>query len=48
MKNISWKNDHVILFGKNVVTKRKTVWYGALPWTRELSGLKQMVEGFAG
>ena len=62
IKNILWKNDEVILFGKHIVTKRKTAWYGdsdylytysnitkqALPWTKELSGLKQMVEEFAG
>jgi alkylated DNA repair dioxygenase AlkB len=62
MQNILWKNDEVILFGKHIVTKRKTAWYGdsdylytysnitkqALPWTKELSGLKQMVEEFAG
>ena len=62
MQNILWKNDEVILFGKHIVTKRKTAWYGdsdylytysnitkqALPWTKELSDLKQMVEGFAG
>lgn len=62
MQNILWKNDEVILFGKHIVTKRKTAWYGdsdylytysnitkqALPWTKELSDLKQMVEEFAG
>jgi alkylated DNA repair dioxygenase AlkB len=61
MQNILWKNDEVILFGKHIVTKRKTAWYGdsdylytysniikeALPWTKELLGLKQMVEEFA-
>lgn len=62
MQNILWKNDEVILFGKHIVTKRKTAWYGdsdylytysnitkqALPWTKKLSDLKQMVEEFAG
>ena len=62
MQNILWKNDEVIIFGKHIVTKRKSAWYGdsdylytysnitkqALPWTKELSGLKQMVEDFAG
>ena len=62
MQNILWKNDEVIIFGKHIVTKRKTAWYGdsdylytysnitkqALPWTKELYGLKQMVEEFAG
>jgi alkylated DNA repair dioxygenase AlkB len=28
MKNILWKNDEVIIFGKHIVTKRKAAWYG--------------------
>jgi alkylated DNA repair dioxygenase AlkB len=28
MQNILWKNDEVIIFGKHIVTKRKTAWYG--------------------
>ena len=57
-QNIPWKNDEVVVFGKHIVTKRKTAWYGdsnyqyiysntikqALPWTRELVKLKQIVE----
>jgi alkylated DNA repair dioxygenase AlkB len=62
MKNILWKNDEVVIFGKHIVTKRKAAWYGdsdylytysnttkhALPWTKELSYLKQIVEEVAG
>ncbi|HSA72934.1 MAG TPA: alpha-ketoglutarate-dependent dioxygenase AlkB [Nitrososphaeraceae archaeon] len=58
LQNIPWKNDEVVVFGKHIVTKRKTAWYGdskyeyiysntikqALPWTRELVNLKQIVE----
>jgi alkylated DNA repair dioxygenase AlkB len=58
LQNIPWKNDKVVIFGKQIVTKRKTAWYGdsnylyiysnsvnqALPWTRELVNLKQIVE----
>ncbi len=61
MKNILWKNDEVVIFGKHIVTKRKAAWYGdsdylytysnttkhALPWTKELSELKQIVEELA-
>src|ERR687891_268708 len=61
MQNILWKNDEVIIFGKHIVTKRKTAWYGdsdylytysnttkqALPWTKELCELKQIVEKLA-
>jgi alkylated DNA repair dioxygenase AlkB len=28
MQNILWQNDKVIIFGKHIVTKRKTAWYG--------------------
>jgi alkylated DNA repair dioxygenase AlkB len=54
-------NDEVVVFGKHIVTKRKTAWYGdsdyvyiysntikqALPWTRELLKLKQIVENIS-
>ena len=61
LQNIPWKNDEVVVFGKRIVTKRKTAWYGdsnyvyiysntikqALPWTRELVNLKQIVENLS-
>jgi alkylated DNA repair dioxygenase AlkB len=28
LQNISWKNDEIVVFGKRIVTKRKTAWYG--------------------
>ena len=28
VKNIEWKNDEAIIFGKLIVTKRKVAWYG--------------------
>ena len=62
MKNILWKNDEVIIFGKRIITKRKAAWYGdsdylytysnstkqALPWTEELSWLRQIIEELIG
>jgi alkylated DNA repair dioxygenase AlkB len=27
-QTIEWKNDEVVIFGKHIVTKRKTAWYG--------------------
>lgn len=27
-KNIAWKNDEAIIFGKHIITKRKAAWYG--------------------
>lgn len=32
MKNIEWKNDKVIMFGKHIITKRKTAWYADKPY----------------
>jgi alkylated DNA repair dioxygenase AlkB len=62
MKNILWKNDEVIIFGKRIITKRKAAWYGdsdylytysnstkqALPWTEELSWLRQIIKELIG
>jgi alkylated DNA repair dioxygenase AlkB len=62
MKNILWKNDEVIIFGKHLITKRKAAWYGdsnylytysnstkqALPWTEELSWLRQIIKELIG
>ncbi|MBQ0740235.1 alpha-ketoglutarate-dependent dioxygenase AlkB, partial [Aquimarina celericrescens] len=28
LKNIEWKNDEAIIFGKRIITKRKVAWYG--------------------
>lgn len=28
LKNIEWKNDEAIIFGKHIITKRKVAWYG--------------------
>jgi alkylated DNA repair dioxygenase AlkB len=27
LKNIDWKNDEAIIFGKHIITKRKAAWY---------------------
>jgi len=32
LSTIEWKNDEVILYGKHIVTKRKTAWYGDKPY----------------
>lgn len=31
-KNIEWKNDEAIIFGKKIITKRKVAWYGEKPF----------------
>ena len=28
LRSTPWKNDEVVVFGKHIVTKRKTAWYG--------------------
>ncbi len=28
LKNIAWKNDQAIIYGKLIITKRKVAWYG--------------------
>ncbi len=33
LHNIDWKNDEVIMFGKRIVTRRKTAWYGDKPYS---------------
>ena len=32
LDKIIWKNDKVIIYGKHIVTKRKTAWYGDKPY----------------
>lgn len=29
---IPWQNDEVIMFGKRIITRRMTAWYGDQPW----------------
>ena len=28
LKDIEWKNDEAVIFGKHILTKRKVAWYG--------------------
>ena len=58
LKNIAWKREEAVVYGKHFVTKRKVAWYAdkaysytysgvvkeALPWTPELSSIKQITE----
>ncbi|MBD3583594.1 alpha-ketoglutarate-dependent dioxygenase AlkB family protein [Flavobacterium selenitireducens] len=32
LRTIDWKNDEVSMFGKRIITKRKTAWYGDKPF----------------
>ena len=31
-EEISWENDEILIFGKKIITKRKTAWYGEKPF----------------
>src|SRR6476646_11574916 len=56
LKNIIWKNDEAVIYGKRISTKRKVAWYGdsdysysntskqTLPWTIELLDLRRKIE----
>jgi alkylated DNA repair dioxygenase AlkB len=39
MNTIEWKNDEAIVFGKRIVTKRKTGWYGDKDFNYTYSGI---------
>jgi alkylated DNA repair dioxygenase AlkB len=44
LKNINWKNDEVVLFGKHIVTKRKVAWYGNESYTYNYSNTIRQAE----
>ncbi len=37
LNTIAWKNDRVIIFGKLIITSRKTAWYGTKPFEYKYS-----------
>lgn len=38
-ENIEWKNDEAVVFGKRIVTSRKTAWYGDHQFSYTYSGI---------
>jgi len=40
LQNISWKNDEIVVFGKHIVIKRKTAWYGDSNYTYIYSNIE--------
>ncbi len=38
-KNIAWRRDDLVLFGKKITTKRKVAWYGDEPFAYRYSGM---------
>jgi len=41
LESIAWKNDEVMMFGKRIVTKRKTAWYGDKPFDYTYSKIRK-------
>ncbi len=39
LKNIEWKNDEAIIYGKLITTKRKVAWYGNQPFEYKYSNI---------
>ena len=37
MDEIVWENDHIRMFGKDIITKRKVAWYGDKPFLYKYS-----------
>ena len=40
-KNIQWRNDESVIFGKHYITRRKTAWYGDGPFNYTYSKIKR-------
>ena len=43
LSEIKWKNDEVIIYGKHIVTKRKTAWYGEKPYKMLYSKIERIL-----
>ncbi len=46
LHRIEWKNDVVMLFGKKIITKRKTAWYGDKEFSYTYSGITRLAIGW--
>jgi alkylated DNA repair dioxygenase AlkB len=38
LKNIEWRNDETVIFGRRIITARKVAWYGDSPFSYTYSG----------
>ncbi|MDI3320795.1 alpha-ketoglutarate-dependent dioxygenase AlkB family protein [Pinibacter soli] len=38
LKEIQWKNDETVIFGRHIITKRKAAWYGDSSYSYTYSG----------
>ncbi|MFZ6052485.1 alpha-ketoglutarate-dependent dioxygenase AlkB family protein [Halocola ammonii] len=41
LNNIEWQHDEVVMFGKRIITKRMTAWYGDRPFDYTYSKIKR-------
>lgn len=41
LEHVDWKNDELLIFGKQVVTRRKTAWYGDRPFKYTYSNVSK-------
>jgi alkylated DNA repair dioxygenase AlkB len=48
LKDIRWKNDRAIIFGKEIITKRKVAWYGDEPFSYTYSNTTKMALPWTG
>lgn len=46
LNNLAWQHDEVIMFGKRIVTSRKTAWYGQQPYRYTYSGIARVALPF--
>ena len=42
MREIAWKNDRAVLFGKTIITTRKVAWYADEPFSYTYSKIKTL------
>jgi alkylated DNA repair dioxygenase AlkB len=38
LKNVEWRNDEAVIFGRHIITKRKVAWYGDKSYSYAYSG----------
>ncbi|CDZ76422.1 alpha-ketoglutarate-dependent dioxygenase AlkB [Legionella massiliensis] len=44
LRNIQWKNDEAIIYGKKIITKRKVAWYADQPFSYTYSKITKTAE----
>lgn len=44
LKNINWKHDQAVIYGKKIITKRKIAWFASLDFNYNYSGNDRIAE----